>query len=355
MASENLRITGGSNDRFQTRYNQERPGHNQPTGTTKKTYFFAILAIVGFSGLIVGVVGLVQVLQSGALTNQAIIMMATGGGGGTLLLIIGIVGLVKNRQRASHQLENTDTNIPVQTNRVRQAAFIERTAVGSIRDMQRFGKVEWEHYFGVVPDEPSLPNNLDEILNALCPFSGDDRVKVKDTHMLVLIPATVAGEALNLNRLQELIQNPKENSSGHVTKYDHYDNDVRDAHGNTGPGRSYWVLMTRDVIPGSRKNVYSEQKKLVRQHEGVGYTLPKALEAAVCILVEHVVSGNKLFGENPLTLTRCSEVVLTVTPRSETIQDPDPVVFGAFGSKGPFISSDSLLDEDIGVAALRKF
>jgi hypothetical protein len=67
-----------------------------------------------------------------------------------------------------------------------------------------------------VSDETSIPGNLMEILDSPYPFSGDPEVKVKDTHMLVLVPATVDGENPTFDKLQEFIRNPK--SDCHATK-----------------------------------------------------------------------------------------------------------------------------------------
>lgn len=70
-----------------------------------------------------------------------------------------------------------------------------------------FGKVEWEKYFGDVGVEPPLPENINEILKSQCVYWPDKRVE--DTHLLVLIPKTVDGNALTLNSLGELIQRPR--------------------------------------------------------------------------------------------------------------------------------------------------
>ena len=206
-----------------------------------------------------------------------------------------------------------------------------------------FGAQKWALYFGNVGTEPPLPQNIIEILNSPCPFFANQRIR--DTHMLVLVPATVGGEALTLNKLRQLIQNPRNN--GHASNYGFYNQNVQNAHGDTEINQSYWVLMTKDVIPNSRSKTYNQQKELVKQHEGTGYTLPGVLEAAVCILMEHVVSGNSLFSRQPCAYTRCSEIVL----------GQYPVVVGGFGSVGLVVSFSYGFDVDFygAACALRKF
>ena len=202
-----------------------------------------------------------------------------------------------------------------------------------------FGQAKWVQYFGDVGVEPPLPSQLREALNAPCPFWSSK--KVEETHLLVLIPKTIDGQPFTLNRLGELIQNPKQ---GHKTKYDYYDNDVKNELGSGSPSSSYWVLMTRDVIPGSRSKSYQDQVKLVQSYSS--YELPGALEAAIAILMEHVVSGKRLYGDNPYTYTRCQEKV----------NDSQwPVTIGGFAAGG--LGVDYYYDDDYdhdGVGALRK-
>jgi hypothetical protein len=326
-----------------------------------KTYGFIIAIIVGIGGLAIGGAGVVGHFHVGALSSldqiDAIIMMAIGGGGGAILFIIGIVGTVKNRKtihrseshsknRNTHSTEtsNHQDHHSGKTNSVRQGEFIERAGRGTIRDAQRFGKAQWEIYFGAVGDEPSLPKDIDEILNSPCPFSGDEGIKVKDTHMLMLVPATVNGQALSLDTLQRFIQNPKKGNKTNYCSYDNRNSWTQEEHGKAIVHKSYWVLMTKDVIPGSRNQIYREQEESVRQCADQGYVLPGALEAALCISLEFVVSGEYLYGCAPLTYTCCSQVV----------KRHYPVLVGGFTSAGLQVNSP-FYSESIGAAALRKF
>ena len=198
----------------------------------------------------------------------------------------------------------------------------------------------WERYYGAVDSSPSPPSGIAEILNSPCPFwSGK---QVKDTHLLALIPSRVAGKPLTLDYLGELIKSPK--GGGHKTQYrGYYVEDI----GNQSPGKSYWVLMTRDVLDGSRNKSYKDQCALVARHRG--YTVPGVLEAAVVMLLHHVRSGERLYSDSPWTYTRCQESVVVGG-------DDYSVVVGGFSSGGLFVSSIcSFVRNDLGVAGLRKF
>jgi hypothetical protein len=188
-----------------------------------------------------------------------------------------------------------------------------------------FGKAKWAKYFGDIGVEPPLPPNIEEILGIPCIFWPDK--KVRDTHLLVLIPQTVNGKAFHLDSLAELIQSPK---SGHKTEYSYYWDKIKKELGTKSLG-SHWVLMTRDVIPESRSKTCEDQKALVQKHaqsSKIPYELPKALEAATAILAHHVETGERLYGDNPATWTRCQE----------RVSDGWPVAIGGFSSGGLSVS-----------------
>ena len=165
-----------------------------------------------------------------------------------------------------------------------------------------FGKAQWEKYFGDVGVEPPLPENIYEILNGPCPFWKEK--KVHETHVLVLVPQTVNGKPLTLKTLGDLVQKPR--NGGHATKFERcFVGEYVDQ-----PAQSHWALMTRTVIEGSRNISYKDQQGLLAkycQQAQVAYEVPKILDAAVCIFMEHVRSGTQLYGREPVTYTRCQE------------------------------------------------
>jgi hypothetical protein len=209
--------------------------------------------------------------------------------------------------------------------------------------LRTLGEVEWKQYFGDVGSAPDLPSHIAAILDGPCPFWPDQLVK--DTHLLVLIPATVGGVPFTLNRLGELIQHPS--NGGHRTQYRHYGEKTKAQIGAASPPRSYWVLMTRDVLPGSRSKTYEAQKEMIAAHAGrvgLSYELPHALEAATAILMHHAREGERLFGNHLQTYTRCQEVV----------DGRDPAVVGGFESSGLVVRNNHYVLLN-GAACCRKF
>jgi hypothetical protein len=217
--------------------------------------------------------------------------------------------------------------------------------------LKALGEMEWKHYFGEVEPAPDLPGDMDDILDSTCPFWPEKQVK--DTHLLVLMPATVDGKPFTLNLLRELIESPKRHSGGHGTKYGYYSDATKAQIGNNSPDRSYWLLMTRDVLPGSRDKSYRDQKKLIAGHAkrtGLPYELPKALEAAAAILTHHVRDGERLYSDDPWTYTRCQELIVDPGEGKKY-----PAVVGGFGSSDLAVSYFYCDGRDGGVAGFRKF
>jgi len=208
-------------------------------------------------------------------------------------------------------------------------------ASGSVRVPEiAFGKSQWERYFGDIGIEPPLPSNIEEFLNSPCPlpeeyvkkpqgllsvftklvktekkalkWENTSGKKIKDTHMLVLIPARINGKPLTLTSLAELVKAPK--GGGQATKYWYISDSVTEEHGSHSIDQSYWVLMSKDVIGGSRDKSYEGQQGLVTElarRTGKSYEVPKLLEASICLFMRYVSTGELLFDWE--TYTRCHE------------------------------------------------
>ena len=206
-----------------------------------------------------------------------------------------------------------------------------------------FGADAWKKYFGDVGVEPPLPPDIDQILSSPCPFWPSK--KVHETHLLVLVPQTVGGQPLTFKILGELVKNPLQGSSTQYKGF-YLGNYIESA----APS-SHWVLLTRDVIEGSRNKSYSDQQTLVsKKGQGV-YTVPTILDATVCIFMEHVRSGTKLYGDRPLTFTRCQEKY-----RAESDANWHLVVggFAPEGHSGLVVINRSGVHEKHGVGGCRK-
>ena len=103
------------------------------------------------------------------------------------------------------------------------------------------------------------------------------------------------------------------------------------------------------MIPGSRKKSFEEQKKLLARYSQkaeMTYEVPHILEAAVSIFMEYIRTGNRLYGDNPWSYTRCQERV-SKCPQWRFLNI-------AFPHNGLCISSYCLDDESSGLGGMRQ-
>jgi hypothetical protein len=111
--------------------------------------------------------------------------------------------------------------------------------------------------------------------------------------------------------------------------------------------KSRWVLMTKNVVPGSRNKSYAKQQKIVAglaEKSLMDYEVPDTLSSAACILSQYFLdSKTRLFSDAPWTYTSCKE----------EIQGYQTAV-GGFSPAGLSITSNSDI-KLIGMAAMRKF
>jgi hypothetical protein len=162
-----------------------------------------------------------------------------------------------------------------------------------------FGANEWKKYYGDVGIEPPLPSNIQEILNAPCRLGTGKTVR--ETHLLTLVPATVDGKPFTLKLLSELVKDPK---TGFATQFKTL---ALGVYQDKPPAKSYWVLMSRDILEGSLKGnpeAHGDRVVKLAKETKIPYAFPKVLEAATSILMHHVRTGEKLYQKYS---TRCQE------------------------------------------------
>ncbi len=214
-----------------------------------------------------------------------------------------------------------------------------------------FGNDKWAQCFGkdVVKDEDSteefssLPSN-DFIADCKKFKSIFPEKNAKDSLMLVRLPKTLNG-GLTLKSLGELA---KKYFSDSDTGYRVIRSDIVDELADKSIDKSHWVLMTKDVLPGSRNKSYDEQQKIVAdlaEKSLISYEVPETLESAACILSQYFDSNIRLFSDNPWTYTRCKDKV----------QGFEMVIVGGLSPAGLVVGKDFCNFDFFGVAALRKF
>lgn len=248
----------------------------------------------------------------------------------------------------------------------------DRDLLSKVKNKVAFGPEDWAKHMGIrISDEDikaayvMLPENIEQILNTLCPVFPESGKLVKDTHMLVYIPSSVNGKDINgneitkeitLSSLGDLVEKrlSKEGGSRRVAGYryiwdkvlEKLDKPVEEVH---------WMLMTKDVlggmdtgVNGSRGKTYTVQQEMVKKlskDSDVDYVVPKTLEAVAAIISQFLRTNEHLFGQGDRlwTYTRCEENI-----------GGYQLVVGGFAPVGLYVLSN--VDCGVsGVAGLRKF
>ncbi|MBF5058900.1 hypothetical protein NEPTK9_000400 [Candidatus Neptunochlamydia vexilliferae] len=201
-----------------------------------------------------------------------------------------------------------------------------------------YGKATWEKHFGpgsITEKEPPLPPNIEQILNEPTPFKVEGYSgKVRDTHLLVWIPSKVNNTPLTLDNLEGLFG-----------KYKQYASYVKSEVGSKGT-TSHWILMSKNVLEGTRNKTYDNQEQIVGKYAYKGYTLPNALDVAVAVLLHQKEKKEYLLPEKPQwTFTRCQEKVNN---------NQSSVAIGGFAGAGLRVSSVGYYCIDDGAVGVRK-
>ena len=211
-----------------------------------------------------------------------------------------------------------------------------------------FGKAEWEKTFPVTIGEvPPLPDSIHAILEQEDPCEPGK--KLKQTCKLFLRPEKVILHeedgsekelSLSFDGVEELAKkatNP-ERRTNFVTL-----DQLRDQLIQMQVAESGWVLIRKEVFPGSRNKHFENQKQLLKGE----FEVPKIMDAILVNFITYASEGRYLYGTNPGTFTRCQDKCIDYY-----------TIVGGFGPSGllGFGHYDSYLDyDDIGLSGSWKF
>ncbi len=234
-----------------------------------------------------------------------------------------------------------------------------------VKEMHKlfFGPQHWDKFLGkkISSDEEIqnafsiLPPNIFEILNAQCTVFHNGKF-VKNTHILVYIPEGIEMTLTNLGKLlaKKLPRNNRKQLCDYFSSYSNSFERIQEGYyymsadiltfQDKSLDPPHWILMTKDLINGSRSKSYGGQQNLVQklnESSGIIYTIPKTLDAVSSIIAHFLKSDEYLYGK--ATFTRCQYKI-----------DRHQVVVGNFSDNG--LCVNYLPDNnDIGIAVCRIF
>ena len=173
---------------------------------------------------------------------------------------------------------------------------------------------QWNILIGQVPNKPLLPGTETLLSQPCSVFHG----KTKDeTHVCVVIPSTVDGQPITLNRILHFA----EHNRGNRIHLNIYWNRILQELGDVPiPADQYLLLKT--CLPGTKSKTHREQLEVLRGYlEYMEASLPQVL---VPVLMEYIRSGGaktRLFEEE--------------YARTSTTVDNRRLAFGGLGSGWP--------------------
>lgn len=213
----------------------------------------------------------------------------------------------------------------------------EKCVTFSSRDWKRYCKKDVD----TEGEVSSFPRDFYDKFNEPCPvFPGK---LLGQTHTITWIPKSIGSEPLTLNSFGKVL---KEHFPDNI-KYNGYNfiyEPITEKHGETGPLKSYWALMTRNVIPGSTMKFYEEQQSLVANlSEKTPYEVPKIVEAVVCISTNYFKFKERLSAKEQVIFRRCQEQTFG-----------NQLITRCAGADGLEIHTSPFLSQDYGVAVVRR-
>ena len=115
-------------------------------------------------------------------------------------------------------------------------------------------------------------------------------------------------KGLTFNKLVKLAQSPKQ---GNAAKFDYIFDRISEDLGDISVDKTYRVVITNNVLQGSRNRSIADQQDLV---DILGCKMPEMLTVATLVILTHISSPAvpsliRLYNDNPMTFTRCSELI----------------------------------------------
>lgn len=242
----------------------------------------------------------------------------------------------------------------------------------ALKSLSIFDPTDWTTVFNKKVEMIKPPPELDAFLQRTNPFTGK---KNAESSLCVFIPSHFQNmdiPTLNIEHklshdnsllipltpetMEGLIRNTSklENQSKYMYFLDYYNGDstsqdlkevrkkLRDLHVD----RSYWVVITKDIIPNSRGELYAAQQNLIIEKGSKEYwQVPSIREAVVCAFAHYAKTGVRILNDNPSTYTRCVEII-----------NGYHTIVGSFSQgSGLNVNISSVFLSNYGIVAVRKF
>jgi len=163
--------------------------------------------------------------------------------------------------------------------------------------------------------------------------------------MLTWIPETINGQELTLSSMDRFVSDFKNGKDAFKSNY-------RDLPSNFGihdktvkPFKAHWVMLSKDVLDGTRNQNFATQEKLVK---AAGFEIPNSIDAVVSVLLHNLKTADFIYPDY------LSGHQWTFTLVQEQSNQGYRIVVGGFSALGLVVIDDCYDDDRIGASCARK-
>jgi len=222
------------------------------------------------------------------------------------------------------------------------------------------GQEEWDEvYPGMdIGEVPPLPEYITEgLLNSESVMQGEKwgygaQTRIKDTHVLTLIPESLDEVPLTINSFHNELKEAQstENKDRLLWELDWHAGDPV----CNERKRSHWMLLSKSVLPNTLNKTYEDQLKELKQEAYSNYEVPGVREVIVSVLMHYMLTGDKLLGgDHKVTYNRNKwhPYVMYKDKRASGSQ----VRVGSFASNGLYVSDWVVTHVRLGLGVCRQW
>jgi len=110
--------------------------------------------------------------------------------------------------------------------------------------------------------------------------------------MLTWVPETINGKELTLSSIDQFVSDFKNGKDAFKSTYQ-FPLSNRVIHDKTvKPFKAHWVMLSRDVLDGTRNQNFATQEKLV---SGAGFEIPNLIDALVSVLLHNLKTADFIY------------------------------------------------------------
>jgi len=148
--------------------------------------------------------------------------------------------------------------------------------------------------------------------------------------MLTWIPETINGQELTLSSIDRFVSDSKNDKDKFKSIFKNPLSDYVINDKTVKPFKAHWVMLSKDVLDGTRKQNFATQEKLVRER---GFEIPNLIDVVVSVLLHNLKTGDFMYPDYS------SDQEPAYTSVQDKNNGGDLIVVGLFSADGLYVGS----------------